>query len=105
MNRLDQSDRSRQLSLSMAVVASLALSIATMVTGVLGAASRFDMKRILSFHIISQIGYMTLGLALFTPLAIAATLFVFRPKGTVPKFGGWLAVYGRATGESSFAKK
>ena len=29
MNRLDQSDRSRQLSLSMAVVASLALSIAT----------------------------------------------------------------------------
>ena len=53
----------------------LVLSIATMLTGVLGAAAQFDMKRILSFHIISQIGYMTLGLALFTQLAIAAAIF------------------------------
>lgn len=51
------------------------LSLATMVTGVLGAASRFDLKQILSFHIISQIGYMTLGLAIFTQLAIAAAIF------------------------------
>lgn len=51
------------------------LSLATMVTGVLGAASRFDIKQILSFHIISQIGYMTLGLALFTQLALAAAIF------------------------------
>ena len=53
----------------------LVLSLATMVTGVMGAASRYDMKKILSFHIISQIGYMTLGLALFTQLALAAALF------------------------------
>ena len=53
----------------------LALAVATMLTGVLGAASRFDIKRILSFHIISQIGYMALGIALFTPLAIAGTVF------------------------------
>ncbi len=47
----------------------------TMVIGVLGAASQYDMRRILSFHIISQIGYMILGLALFTPLAIAGSIF------------------------------
>ncbi|MEM9157701.1 MAG: Na+/H+ antiporter subunit D [Verrucomicrobiota bacterium] len=53
----------------------VALSLATMFTGVLGAAAQFDIKRILSFHIISQIGYMTLGLAVFTELAIAAAIF------------------------------
>ncbi|MFU8842593.1 MAG: Na+/H+ antiporter subunit D [Bacteroidales bacterium] len=47
----------------------------TMLVGVLGAASQYDMRRILSFHIISQIGYMVLGLALFTPLAIAGSIF------------------------------
>lgn len=51
------------------------ISIFTMVTGVLGAASHYDSRRILSFHIISQIGYMTLGLALFTPLALAGAVF------------------------------
>ncbi|MFP4203622.1 MAG: proton-conducting transporter membrane subunit [Opitutales bacterium] len=51
------------------------LAVLTMVTGVLGATSHFDMRRILSFHIISQIGYMALGLALMTPLALAAGLF------------------------------
>ena len=38
----------------------------TMVVGVLGAIAQNDMKRILSFHIVSQIGYMILGLGLFT---------------------------------------
>lgn len=47
----------------------------TMVTGVLGAAAQNDIRRILSFHIISQIGYMILGLALATPLAIVGTIF------------------------------
>ena len=47
----------------------------TMVSGVLGAASQFNFRRILSFHIISQIGYMILGLAIYTPLAIAGTVF------------------------------
>lgn len=53
----------------------LVLAVLTMITGVLGAASHFDMRRILSFHIISQIGYMVLGLAFMTPLALAAGLF------------------------------
>jgi multicomponent Na+:H+ antiporter subunit D len=33
------------------------------------------MRRILSFHIISQIGYMTVALAIMTPLALAAGIF------------------------------
>lgn len=53
----------------------LVLAGFTMVTGVLGAVSQFDFRRLLSFHIISQIGYMLLGLALFTPLALAGTVF------------------------------
>ncbi len=47
----------------------------TMLTGVLGAASQFHIKRILSFHIISQIGYMLMGLALLTPLALTGAIF------------------------------
>jgi multicomponent Na+:H+ antiporter subunit D len=47
----------------------------TMVTGVLGAAAQMEMRRILSFHIVSQIGYMVLGLGLFTPLALAGSVF------------------------------
>jgi multicomponent Na+:H+ antiporter subunit D len=53
----------------------IVLSIFTMVTGVLGAASHFEMRRILSFHIISQIGYMTVALAIMTPLALASGIF------------------------------
>ncbi|GLI36223.1 Na+/H+ antiporter subunit D [Desulforhabdus amnigena] len=47
----------------------------TMITGVLGAAAQMQFRRILSFHIISQIGYMILGLGLFTPLALAGSIF------------------------------
>lgn len=47
----------------------------TMVTGVLGAAAQFEFRRILSFHIVSQIGYMLMGLALFTPLALVGAVF------------------------------
>lgn len=47
----------------------------TMLSGVLGAAAQFEFRRILSFHIVSQIGYMILGLALFTPLAIIGGVF------------------------------
>jgi multicomponent Na+:H+ antiporter subunit D len=53
----------------------LVLAAITMLTGVLGAAAHVDIRRILSFHIISQIGYMLLGLALMTPLALAGTVF------------------------------
>ena len=51
------------------------LSILPMIPGVLGAAPRYNIKEILSFHIISQIGYMTLGLGLFTEVALTGTIF------------------------------
>lgn len=47
----------------------------TMVIGVLGAAAQTDFRKILSFHIISQIGYMIMGLAIFTPLALAGAIY------------------------------
>lgn len=49
----------------------------TMVTGGLGAIAQDEFRRILAFHSISQVGYMVLGLALFTPLAlVGAILFM-----------------------------
>ena len=47
----------------------------TMAIGVLGAAAQNDIRKILSFHIVSQIGYMVLGLALMTPLALVGAVF------------------------------
>jgi multicomponent Na+:H+ antiporter subunit D len=47
----------------------------TMVIGVIGAISHRDMKRILSFHIVSQIGYMVFGLGIGGQAAVAATVF------------------------------
>ena len=53
----------------------LFLAGATMVTGVLGAAVQYEIRKILSFHIVSQIGYMIMGLAIGTSLAIAGAIF------------------------------
>lgn len=51
------------------------LAGATMVTGVLGAAVQYEIRKILSFHIVSQIGYMVMGLAIGSSLAIAGAIF------------------------------
>lgn len=47
----------------------------TMLSGVLGAIWHDDIRRILSFLIVSAIGYMIMALALFTPAALAGGLF------------------------------
>ncbi len=47
----------------------------TMATGVLGAVSQNEFRRILSFHIVSQIGYMILGLGLSTALGMTGAVF------------------------------
>jgi multicomponent Na+:H+ antiporter subunit D len=47
----------------------------TMLLGVIGAVSRNFVRGILSFHILSQIGYMVLAIGLFSPYAIAAAIF------------------------------
>lgn len=51
------------------------LAAVTMIFGVLGAVSRNFVRGILSFHILSQIGYMVLAIGLFTPYALAAAIF------------------------------
>lgn len=77
----------------------LVIACLTMVTGVLGAAVQNDFRRILAFHIISQVGYMVLGLALYTPLALAGSVFylvhhiivkanLFLISGLVRRMGG-----------------
>jgi multicomponent Na+:H+ antiporter subunit D len=47
----------------------------TMTIGVMMAASSFDIRKILSFHIISQVGYMVMGMAIFTVNAVAAAIY------------------------------
>lgn len=47
----------------------------TMVTGVLGAAAQFNIRKILTFHVVSQIGYLIMGLAIASTLSFAATIF------------------------------
>jgi multicomponent Na+:H+ antiporter subunit D len=56
---------------------SLILIIAglTMVTGVLGAVAQYDFRRLLAFHIISQIGYLLMGLGLLTTAALAGAVY------------------------------
>lgn len=60
----------------------LGLSGLTMLMGVFGAVCQFEIRRILSFHIISQIGYMVMGLGLvmvtdmeIKHLAISSAIF------------------------------
>jgi multicomponent Na+:H+ antiporter subunit D len=70
-----------------------------MATGVLGAVVQNEFRRILSFHIVSQIGYMIMGLGLFTRSAIAGSVFyivhhiivktnLFLVSGIVCRLGG-----------------
>jgi len=47
----------------------------TMVVGVLGAVAQYDVRRLLSFHIISQIGYLIMGLGLFTVASLTGTIY------------------------------
>jgi multicomponent Na+:H+ antiporter subunit D len=53
----------------------LVLAALTMITGVLGAVAQTEVRRLLSFHIISQIGYLVMGLGLFTVLSLTGTIF------------------------------
>jgi len=48
---------------------------ATMVIGVLGAIAQEDVRRIFSFYIVSQIGYIIMGLGLFTVAGLAGAVF------------------------------
>lgn len=47
----------------------------TMVVGVLGALAQSEMRRILSFLIVSHIGFAVMGLGLYTPAGLAGAVF------------------------------
>jgi len=47
----------------------------TMVAGVLGAMVQMDVRRLLAFHVVSQIGYLLMGLGIGTPLALLGAVF------------------------------
>ena len=77
----------------------LAGAALTMLSGVLGAVARNEIRRILSFNIISHIGYIVLGLALLRPLALAGAIFylihhvivmatLFLVSGIIRRVGG-----------------
>jgi multicomponent Na+:H+ antiporter subunit D len=52
----------------------LVLSTLTMVVGLIGALAQRDMRRVLSFNLVGHIGFTTVGLALSTRAALAASI-------------------------------
>lgn len=74
-------------------------ALLTMVIGILGAVSQSGLKRILSFTLVSHIGYMIFGIALATPSGTAGAIFyvvhhitiqtaLFLITGLVERFAG-----------------
>ncbi|ALO65459.1 cation:proton antiporter [Arthrobacter alpinus] len=53
----------------------LVVALLTMIVGILGAVAQTDIKRMLSFTLVSHIGYMIFGVALSSVLGLAATIF------------------------------
>ncbi len=52
----------------------LTLAAFTMIAGVLGAIAQGEWRRLLSFHVISQIGYLLMGLGLSTEMGMAGSI-------------------------------
>ncbi|MEO6880865.1 MAG: Na+/H+ antiporter subunit D [Mycobacteriaceae bacterium] len=50
-------------------------ALATMVVGILGAIAQNDVKRLLSFTLVSHIGYMIFGIALSTRAGLAGSIY------------------------------
>lgn len=50
-------------------------ALLTMVVGILGAVAQDDIKRLLSFTLVSHIGFMVFGIALATPAGLSAAIF------------------------------
>ena len=80
-------------------------AVLTMVVGALGALSQSSIRRVLNYGIISSVGYIILGLAIHTPLAIAAALF-YLFQDVIVKVGLFLGAGAatRLTGSEEFSK-
>ena len=56
----------------------LGQAVCTMVVGLIGALAQRDLRRVLSFNLVGHLGYTTVGLALMTKTAMAASmLYIF----------------------------
>lgn len=53
----------------------LAMSVATMVIGLVAALHERDFRRVLSFNLVGHIGYTTASLSLLTPAALGGAIF------------------------------
>jgi multicomponent Na+:H+ antiporter subunit D len=71
----------------------------TMVTGMLGALPQRYFRRVLSFNLVGHIGFMLMGLGLFSPIGLAGGIFylthdivvktsLFLVSGVVERLGG-----------------
>ncbi len=83
----------------------LVIGCLTMLVGVVFAMAQTDLKRLLAFHTVSQLGYVVTGLALGTSLGVAAGLFYAAShalfKGTLFMCAGAVQ---RATGTRDMGK-
>ncbi|MFP7759790.1 Na+/H+ antiporter subunit D [Marisediminicola sp. LYQ134] len=79
------------------------IALLTMVVGVLGAVAQADIKRLLSFTLVSHIGYMILGVALGTSEGTSAAIFyivhhivvqttLFLATGLIERRGGTTSI-------------
>jgi multicomponent Na+:H+ antiporter subunit D len=78
-------------------------ALATMLVGILGAVAQSDLRRMLSFTLVSHIGYMVFGIALATSAGLAGAVFyvahhiaiqttLFLVAGLVERQGGTTSV-------------
>jgi multicomponent Na+:H+ antiporter subunit D len=78
-------------------------ALATMLIGILGAIAQTDIRRILSFTLVSHIGYMVFGIGLATSAGVAGAVFyvahhiaiqtaLFLVAGLIERQGGSTAV-------------
>ncbi len=78
-------------------------ALATMLIGILGAVAQTDIRRILSFTLVSHIGYLVFGIALATTAGLAGAIFyvvhhiaiqttLFLVAGLVERQGGSTSV-------------
>lgn len=61
----------------------LTLACVSMFVGVIGAVAQTDLKRLLAFHSVSQIGYILMGMGFFTVAGMGAALFYAISHGII----------------------
>ncbi|MFC0681340.1 Na+/H+ antiporter subunit D [Lysobacter korlensis] len=77
----------------------LVVALLTLLVGILGAVAQADIKRLLSFTLVSHIGYMILGIGLGTQAGVTAAIFyiahhivvqttLFLASGLIEREGG-----------------